>query len=110
MGPKTPPGAVAAVDDGAEFKNERQLAVWIGLLFREFSSGPRTILMRISKRGNQHLRGLLAHCARAVMRTAPCKANPANQWVNPLWERFRFNRGTVAVANENSQYGRTANR
>ena len=60
-------------------------------------------LMGISKRGSQHLRSLLVHGARAVMRTAPRKTDPTNQWVNQLRERRDFNRATVAVANKTAR-------
>ncbi len=88
---------------GPEFKNGRHLAAWVGLVPRQFSSGDRKVLMGISKRGNQHLRSLLVHGARAVVRTAPNKIDLNNQWVNKLRERRGFNRATVAVANKNTR-------
>jgi transposase len=75
VGPKTATAIVAAVGDGSEFKNGRHLAAWIGLVPRQFSSGDRKTLMGISKRGRQHLRSLLVHGARAVVRTAPNKTS-----------------------------------
>ena len=103
VGPKTATAIIAAIGDGAEFKNGRHLAAWVGLVPRQFSSGDRTTLMGISKRGNQHLRSLLVHGARAVVRTAPCKTDLNSQWVNQLRERRGFNRATVAVANKNAR-------
>ncbi len=103
VGPKTATAIVAAVGDGSEFKNGRHLAAWVGLVPRQFSSGDRNVLMGISKRGSQHLRSLLVHGARAVVRTAPNKTDPNNQWVNQLRERRGFNRATVAVANKNAR-------
>ena len=103
VGPKTATAIVAAVGDGSEFKNGRHLAAWVGLVPRQHSSGDRKVLMGISKRGNQHLRSLLVHGARAVVRTAPGKTDPNNQWVNQLRERRGFNRATVAVANKNAR-------
>jgi transposase len=103
VGPKTATAIVAAVGDGSEFKNGRHLAAWVGLVPRQFSSGDRTVLMGISKRGNQHLRSLLVHGARAVIRTASNKTDHNNQWVNQLRERRGFNRATVAVANKNAR-------
>lgn len=103
VGPKTATAIVAAVGDGNEFKNGRHLAAGLGLVPRQFSSGDRRTLMGISKRGNQHLRSLLVHGARAVVRTAPRKTDAANQWVNQLRERRGFNRATVAVANKNAR-------
>ena len=54
-------------------------------------------------RFNKNLRSLLVHGARAVVRTAPRKTDPANEWVNQLRERRGFNRATVAVANKNAR-------
>jgi len=103
VGPKTATAIVAAIGDGAEFKNGRHLAAWVGLVPRQFSSGDRKVLMGISKRGNRHLRSLLVHGARAVVRTAPNKIDLNNQWVNQLRERRGFNRATIAVANKNTR-------
>ena len=98
VGPKTATAIVAAIGDGAEFKNGRHLAAWVGLVPRQFSSGDRKILMGISKRGSQHLRSLLVHGARAVVRAAPKKSDANNQWVNQLRERRGFNRATGSTA------------
>ncbi len=103
VGPKTATAMIAAVGDGSEFKNGRHLAAWLGLVPRQHSSGDRIVLMGISKRGNQQLRTLLVHGARSVVRTAPNKTDPNNQWVNQLRERRGFNRATVAVANKNAR-------
>jgi transposase len=103
VGPKTATAIIAAIGDGSEFKNGRHLAAWIGLVPRQFSSGDRKVLMGISKRGSQHLRSLLVHGARAVVRTAPSKMDPNNNWVNQHRERRGFNRATVAVANKNAR-------
>jgi transposase len=103
VGPKTATAVVAAIGDGTEFKNGRHLAAWVGLVPRQFSSGDRKVLMGISKRGNQHLRSLLVHGARSVVRTAQKKIDPSNQWVNELRQRRGFNRATVAVANKNAR-------
>ena len=103
VGPKTATAIVAAVGDGAEFKNGRHMAAWLGLVPRQHSSGDRKVLMGISKRGDQHLRSLLVHGARSVVRVAANKNDPINQWVNQLQERRGFNRATVAVANKNAR-------
>lgn len=103
VGPKTATAIVAAVGDGAEFKNGRHMAAWLGLVPRQHSSGDRKVLMGISKRGDQHLRSLLVHGARSVVRVAANKNDPTNQWVNQLQERRGFNRATVAVANKNAR-------
>ena len=93
----------AAVGDGSDFRNGRHMAAWLGLVPRQFSSGDKAVLMGISKRGSQHLRSLLVHGARAVVRTAPNKNDPISQWANQLRERRGFNRATVAIANKNAR-------
>lgn len=103
VGPKTATALVAAIGDGSEFQNGRHLAAWLGLVPRQHSSGDRHVLMGISKRGSQPLRAMIVHGARAVVRTAPGKTDPANQWVNQLRERRGFNRATVAVANKTAR-------
>jgi transposase len=79
------------------------MAAWLGLVPRQFSSGEKAVLMGISKRGSQHLRSLLVHGARAVVRTATNKHDPMSQWANQLRERRGFNRATVAIANKNAR-------
>ncbi len=54
--------------------------------------------MRISKLRSPHPRTLLAHGARAVVRTAPSKNDQMNAWVNDLRGRRGYNRATVAVS------------
>lgn len=103
VGPKTATAIVAAIGKGNEFKNGRHFAAWLGLVPRQHSSGDRQVLMNITKRGDQHLRTLLVHGARAVVRTAGQQQSPFNQWVNQLKERRGYNKATVAVANKNAR-------
>ena len=70
---------------------------------RQHSSGDRTVMMGITKRGSQHLRTLLVHGARAVVRTAVRKTDSRSVWVNELRQRRGYNRATVAVANKNAR-------
>lgn len=55
--------------------------------------------MGISRRGDRHLRTLLIHGARSVVRVAQRKTDPFSQWVIRLRERRGMNRAIVAVAN-----------
>ncbi len=103
IGPKTATAMVAAIGDGSDFKNGRHLAAWLGLVPRQHSSGDRRVMMGISKRGSQHLRTLLVHGARAVVRTAVRKTDSRSLWVNELRQRRGYNRATVAVANKNAR-------
>jgi transposase len=103
VGPKTATAMIAAIGNGADFKNGRHLAAWLGLVPRQHSSGDRRVLMSITKRGSQHLRTLLVHGARAVVRTAVRKTDTRSVWVNELRLRRGYNRATVAVANKNAR-------
>jgi transposase len=57
----------------------------------------------ISKRGDQHLRTLLVHGARAVMRVSAGRTDARSRWVNDLVARRGTNRAVVAVANRNAR-------
>jgi transposase len=103
IGPKTATAMIAAIGDGSDFKNGRHLAAWLGLVPRQHSSGERRVMMGISKRGSQHLRTLLVHGARAVVRTAVRKTDSRSIWVNQLRQRRGYNRATVAIANKNAR-------
>jgi transposase len=52
------------VGNGSEFKNVRHMAAWLGLVPRHYSTGGKTTLLGISKRGNKRLRCLFVHGAR----------------------------------------------
>ncbi|MEP3026522.1 MAG: IS110 family transposase, partial [Pseudoruegeria sp.] len=58
---------VAAVGEGEAFDRGRDFAAWVGLVPRQFSTGGRTILGRISKRGSRYLRMLFVQAAKVLM-------------------------------------------
>lgn len=103
VGPKTATAIVAAAGDGAEFKNGRHFAAWLGLVPRQHCSGDRRVMMGITKRGDRHLRTLLVHGARAVVRTAKNKTDARSRWANDLHQRRGHNKAVVAVANKNAR-------
>lgn len=104
IGPKTATAVIAAIGKGTEFKNGRHFAAWLGLVPRQHSSGDRQVLMNMTKKGDKHLRTLLIHGARAVVRVATNNNDGyLNQWVNQLKERRGFNKTIVAVANKNAR-------
>lgn len=103
VGPKTATAIVAAVGDGAEFANGRHLAAWMGLVPRQHSSGNRQRLFGISKRGDRHLRTLLIHGARAVVRTSATRNDAQGAWIRDLQARRGAAKTIVAVANKNAR-------
>ena len=58
VGPIISSAVVAAIGNGAGFKQRRDFA-WLGLIPKQESTGDRTILGKISKRGNKYVRTLL---------------------------------------------------
>jgi transposase len=67
IGPLAATALLAAVGDGRQFRRARGLAAWLGLVPREHSTGGKTALLSISKRGNRYVRHLLIHGARSYV-------------------------------------------
>jgi transposase len=103
VGPITATAVVAAVGDGAQFANGRQMSAALGLTPRQRSSGGKERLLGISKRGDSYLRTLLIHGARAVIRTAQNKEDRLSQWVTALVERSHPNVAAAALANKTAR-------
>jgi transposase len=78
IGPIISSAVVAAIGTGSGFKQGRDFAAWLGLVPKQESTGDRTKLGRISKRGNKYLRTLFVQAARrrhpplAVESFEPC--------------------------------------
>jgi len=58
VGPVTATALIAAVGNGSTFQKGRNLAAWMGIVPREYSTGGKQKLLGISKRGNKYLRRL----------------------------------------------------
>jgi len=67
VGPITATAVVATVGNARAFPHGRQFAAWLGLVPKQFSTGGKPLLGRITKRGNVYLRTLLIQGARAVL-------------------------------------------
>lgn len=89
---------VAAVGDASAFAKGRDLAAWLGLTPRQHSTGGKTRLLGISKRGNKYLRTQLIHGARAAMAHFVKQATPVGTWVRQLLTRAHPNIAVVALA------------
>jgi len=98
---------VSAIGSPERFKNGRMLSAFIGMTPREFSSGSKRKLGKISLAGNTYLRTILIHGARSALLAArrcaintPEKLTRLQQWAVQLSERTSFNKATVALANK----------
>ena len=103
IGPLTATALVAAVGDAKEFRNGRELGAWLGLVPRQHSTGGRTRLLGISKRGDRYIRCLLIHGARAALRTAGRHEDRRSRWALELERRRGHNIAAVALANKNAR-------
>ena len=67
IGPIISSAMVAAIGSGVAFAKGRDFSAWLGLVPTQMSTGDRTILGRISKRGNGYLRMLFMQAARVIL-------------------------------------------
>ena len=101
IGPIVSTALVASVGNGWAFSSARQMSAWIGVVPRQVSTGGRTRLLGISKRGDRYLRALLIHGARAVLRTAHTgERTRLKEWALDVKRRRGPNVATVALANK----------
>jgi transposase len=71
VGPIISSAMVAAIGNGAGFKQGRDFSAWLGLVPKQESTGDRTILGKISKRGNKYVRTLFVQAAHVVLVRRP---------------------------------------
>jgi transposase len=101
IGPIIASAMVATIGDGSAFRRGRDFGAWLGLVPRQISTGDRTILGRISKRGNSYLRTLFVQAARVVLlRPANWPKHSFGQWLEAAAKRMHHNVVAAALANK----------
>lgn len=100
IGPLGASALLAAVGDGRQFRRARDLAAWLGLTPRQYSTGGKQKLLGISKRGNKYLRRLLIHGARACLMHLDKSRHRMGDWLIALQGRMHVNKVVVALANK----------
>jgi transposase len=101
IGPLAATALVASIADARSFDNGRQVSAWLGLVPRQNSSGGKSTLLGISKRGDVYLRTLLIHGARSAILAARRRNDSRNGWLANLLTRRHPNIAAVALANKN---------
>jgi transposase len=91
---------VAAIGQGEGFAGGRDLAAWLGLVSRQFTTGGKPKLLGFSKRGNRYLRKQLIHGARAALPYVAERDTPLGRWAKGLMSRAHRNVVIVAFANK----------
>jgi len=103
VGPITASALVATVGNGHDFKNGRQFAAWLGLVPRQYSTGGKTRLGHITKRGDPYLRTLFVMGARSVLQRAARETDPLSNRARAVQARRGYHRACVAVAAKNAR-------
>ena len=100
IGPVVATAIVAAIGNGAGFRKGRDFAAWLGIVPRQYSTGGKANLLGISKRGNNYLRKILIHGARAAVLRIKRDRAPIGAWLDRLDARAHKNVVVVAMANK----------
>src|SRR5437868_459978 len=101
IGPIISSAVVAAIGNGAGFKQGRDFGAWLGLVPKQESTGDRTILGKISKRGNIYLRTLFVQAAHVVLgRRSSAAMRGLWPWIEQASKRLHRNLLAIALANK----------
>ena len=103
IGPIISSAMVAAIGTGDVFSKGRDFGAWLGLVPKQISTGDRTILGKISKRGNRYLRVLFVQAAWVVLvRLKPkdWERYGLKSWIEAARKRLHHNVLAIALANK----------
>ena len=103
VGPLTASATVASVGAAHEFSSGRQFAAWLGLVPRQWSTGGKARLGRITKRGDAYLRTLLILGARAALQMAARRDDRLSRWARAIKARCGYHKAVVALAAKNAR-------
>ena len=103
VGRVTASAAVATVVDFKQFQSGAQFGAWLGLTPKQRSSGGKSNLGTITKRGDPYLRTLLIQGAKSVVNTAHTRTDPISRWALALKQRSGWQKAEVALANKNAR-------
>lgn len=101
IGPIISTATVAAIGTGEAFERGRDFGAWVGLVPRQYSTGGRSILGRISKRGSKYLRTLFIQAAQVIlMRPQNWEKFSFGPWLTEAAKRMHRNKLATALANK----------
>jgi transposase len=101
IGPLISTAMVAAIGKGEAYDRGRDFAAWLGLVPRQHSTGGRTVLGRITKRGSRYLRMLFVQAAQVIMmRPKNWPKFSFGAWLEAASTRMSHNKLGVALANK----------
>ena len=101
IGPIISSAMVAAIGTGEVFSKGRDFGAWLGLVPKQISTGDRTILGKISRRGNRYLRVLFVQAAWVVLvRIKNWERYGLKSWIEAAKRRLHHNVLAIALANK----------
>ena len=101
VGPLISTATVAAIGAGEAFDRGRDFGAWLGLVPRQYSTGGKSILGRISKRGSRYLRTLFIQAANIIlMRPHNWEKYSFGTWLKEAAKRLQRNKAATALANK----------
>jgi transposase len=103
IGPITASAMVAGVGNFKQFRSGDQFGAWLGIVPKQNSTGGKTSLGRITKRGDEYLRTLLIQGAKSAVMTAHKRSDRISTWIVQLRERVGWQKAVVALANKNAR-------
>jgi transposase len=103
VGPISATAVAATMGDPKAFKNGRHFAAFLGLVPRQHSSGGKSQLGRISRRGDVYIRRILIQGAHTILRRIEHRTGPRAEWLRELVARRGKKVAAVALANKNAR-------
>ena len=100
IGPITASAIVASVPDPTLFRSGREFAAWLGLVPRQNSTGGKTVLGPITKKGDRYLRSLLVLGATSLLRRRDTLSPRQRAWLEGLLAKKSARHASVALANK----------
>jgi len=101
IGPIISSAMVAAIGAGDVFTKGRDFAAWLGLVPKQISTGDRTILGKVSRRGNRYLRVLFVQAAWVVLiKPKIWERHGLKPWLEAARKRLHHNVLAIALANK----------
>jgi transposase len=101
VGPIISTAMAAAIGGGEAFERGRDFGAWLGLVPRQHSTGGRSVLGRISKRGDKYLRMLFIQAAKVLlMRPQAWERFSFGPWLQQAAPRLHRNKLATALANK----------
>jgi transposase len=100
FGPLIASAVAASVPDPTLFRSGRDFAAWLGLTPRQDSTGGKTKLGPITKKGNPYIRKMLVVGARAVLHVAHKRKGALAEWILAMRANKKERVAVVALANK----------